>query len=248
MFRKFLKPLSPSALPSCRPDVISAVLASLSARSFPLTPACPGRWIRRSLCSRRLCMAVCLSGQPIQASQPVQALNLQRLVPGRQPLPYQSSMSLPLACHCRWHVTADGMSLPMAWHVTADGMSLPMACHCRWHVTADGMSLPMACHYRWHGMSLPMACHCRWHVTTDGMSLPMAWHVTADGMACHCRWQAAAGVPKFYVTADDRRRSEMKICGSERDRNQRPSRYCGGSGAGSDTPSVSQHPAPHAKP
>ena len=40
----------------------------------------------------------------------------------------------------------------------------------------------------------------------------------------------------------------MKICGSERDRNQWPSRYCGGSGAGSDTPSGSQHPAPHAKP
>ena len=39
MFRKFLKPLSTSVLPSCRPDVISAVLASLSARSFPLTPA-----------------------------------------------------------------------------------------------------------------------------------------------------------------------------------------------------------------
>ena len=29
---------STSALQSCRPDVISAVLASLSARSFPLTP------------------------------------------------------------------------------------------------------------------------------------------------------------------------------------------------------------------
>ena len=41
-----------------------------------------------------------------------------------------------------------------------------------------------------------------------------------------------------------KRRSEMKICGSERDRNQWPSRYCGGSGAGSG----SQHPAPHAKP
>ena len=40
----------------------------------------------------------------------------------------------------------------------------------------------------------------------------------------------------------------MKICGSERDRNQRPSRYCEGSGAGPDTPSGSQHPAPHAKP
>ena len=45
-----------------------------------------------------------------------------------------------------------------------------------------------------------------------------------------------------------KRRSEMKICGSERDRNQWPSRYCGGSGAGLDTPSGSQHPAPHAKP
>ena len=43
MFSKFLKPLSTSALPSCRPDVISAVLASLSACSFPLTPACPGQ-------------------------------------------------------------------------------------------------------------------------------------------------------------------------------------------------------------
>ena len=38
MFRKFLKPLSTYALPSSRPDVISAVLASLSAHSFPLTP------------------------------------------------------------------------------------------------------------------------------------------------------------------------------------------------------------------
>ena len=33
-----------------------------------------------------------------------------------------------------------------------------------------------------------------------------------------------------------------------RDRNQWSSRYCRGSGAGSDTPSGSQHPAPHAKP
>ena len=41
---------------------------------------------------------------------------------------------------------------------------------------------------------------------------------------------------------------EMKICGIERDRNQWPSRYCGRSVAGSDTPSGSQHPAPHAKP
>ena len=40
----------------------------------------------------------------------------------------------------------------------------------------------------------------------------------------------------------------MKICGSELDRNQWPSRYCGGSGAGSDTPSGSKYPAPHAKP
>ena len=41
MFRKFLKPRSTSALPSCRSDGMSAVLASLSARSFPLTPTCP---------------------------------------------------------------------------------------------------------------------------------------------------------------------------------------------------------------
>ena len=33
MFRKFLKPLSTSALPSCRPDMISAVLARLSAET-----------------------------------------------------------------------------------------------------------------------------------------------------------------------------------------------------------------------
>ena len=48
--------------------------------------------------------------------------------------------------------------------------------------------------------------------------------------------------------SNGKRRSEMKNCGSERDRNQWPSRYYGGSGAGSDTPSGSQHPAPHAKP
>ena len=43
MFPKFLKPRSTSALPSCRPDVISAVLASISACPFPQTPACPGQ-------------------------------------------------------------------------------------------------------------------------------------------------------------------------------------------------------------
>ena len=48
--------------------------------------------------------------------------------------------------------------------------------------------------------------------------------------------------------SNGKRRSVMKICGSGRNRNQWPSRYCGGSGAGSDTPSGSQHPAPHAKP
>ena len=48
--------------------------------------------------------------------------------------------------------------------------------------------------------------------------------------------------------SNGKRRSEMKICGNERDRNQWPSRYCRGSGAGSDTPSGSQHPAPHTKP
>ena len=46
LMRKFLKPRSTSAMPSCRPDVIFAVLASLSARSFPLTPACPGQETR----------------------------------------------------------------------------------------------------------------------------------------------------------------------------------------------------------
>ena len=34
MFKKFLKPLSTSVLPSCRLDAISAVLASLSVRSL----------------------------------------------------------------------------------------------------------------------------------------------------------------------------------------------------------------------
>ena len=48
--------------------------------------------------------------------------------------------------------------------------------------------------------------------------------------------------------SNGKRRSEMKICGSERDRNQWPSRYCGGSGTGSDALSGSQHPAPYAKP
>ena len=33
----------------------------------------------------------------------------------------------------------------------------------------------------------------------------------------------------------------MKICGSELDRNQLPSGYCGGNGPGLDTPSGSQH-------
>nr|KAG5689503.1 hypothetical protein BaRGS_000609 [Batillaria attramentaria] len=47
---------------------------------------------------------------------------------------------------------------------------------------------------------------------------------------------------------DGQRRSGTKSCGSERGRNQWPSRSCGGSGAGLDTPSGSQHPAPHAKP
>ena len=61
MFRKSSSLWTP--LP-CRPDVIiSPVLASLSARSFPVTLACPGQTIHRSLCSRRRRMAVCQSGQ-----------------------------------------------------------------------------------------------------------------------------------------------------------------------------------------
>ena len=54
--------------------------------------------------------------------------------------------------------------------------------------------------------------------------------------------------PCSSTKSNDKRRSEMKVCRSERDRNQWSSRYCGGSGAGSDTPSGSQHPAPHANP
>ena len=63
LFRKLLTPLSTSALLSCRPDVIPAALASFSAGSFPLTPACPGQKIHRSLWSLRLCIAVCQLGQ-----------------------------------------------------------------------------------------------------------------------------------------------------------------------------------------
>ena len=48
--------------------------------------------------------------------------------------------------------------------------------------------------------------------------------------------------------SNSKRRSEMNTRESERDRNQWPSRYCGGSGTGLDTPSGSQHLAPHAKP
>ena len=38
MLRKLLKTLSTSAMLNYRPEVISAVLVSLSARPFPLTP------------------------------------------------------------------------------------------------------------------------------------------------------------------------------------------------------------------
>ena len=51
--RKFLKPLNASALPSCKSDVMSAVLASLSDSSFPRTPAVDPRSIQDStFCSR----------------------------------------------------------------------------------------------------------------------------------------------------------------------------------------------------
>ena len=48
------------------------------------------------------------------------------------------------------------------------------------------------------------------------------------------------------LTTRPTRRS--KIGGRGPDRNQWPSRYCGESGAGSDTPSGSQHPAPSPNP
>ena len=44
------------------------------------------------------------------------------------------------------------------------------------------------------------------------------------------------------------RKSRMKICWSERDRNQWLSRFCGGIGAEWDTPSGNQHLVLHAKP
>ena len=68
MFRKFLEPLSTSALPSYRPGVVFAVLASLSGCTFHLTPAWLGQSIRRNLCNRRPCKAVCQSRQPIPDS------------------------------------------------------------------------------------------------------------------------------------------------------------------------------------
>ena len=43
MFRKFLKPLSTSAVQSCKLDVVSTVLASLSAGSCSLTLTWPGQ-------------------------------------------------------------------------------------------------------------------------------------------------------------------------------------------------------------
>ena len=43
MFRKFLTPLTTSALPSCRPVVLSAVLANPAACSFRQTMAWPGQ-------------------------------------------------------------------------------------------------------------------------------------------------------------------------------------------------------------
>ena len=49
----FLKPLSTSAPPSCRPDVLSAVLASLSAQN--------SRWTEVFVAED--CLAVCQSGQ-----------------------------------------------------------------------------------------------------------------------------------------------------------------------------------------
>ena len=72
-------------------------------------------------------------------------------------------------------------------------------------------------------------------------------------LGCETWWttqtmQHSTSVWGASTNSNGKRRSEMKICGSERDRNQWPSRYCGGCGAGSDTPSGSQHPAPHAKP
>ena len=43
MFRMLLEPVGTSALPSCRPDMTSAVLASLCACSYPPTLAQPGQ-------------------------------------------------------------------------------------------------------------------------------------------------------------------------------------------------------------
>ena len=59
-FRKFLKPLNTSALPSCRPDVIFAVFASLAARSFPLSHAQSRR--STEFFAVEDCLVMCQSG------------------------------------------------------------------------------------------------------------------------------------------------------------------------------------------
>ena len=66
MFRNFFKPRSTSALPSYTPDVISAVLASLSDRSFPLTPERPGQYIYRKSLQPKTAWLCASGGSPFQ--------------------------------------------------------------------------------------------------------------------------------------------------------------------------------------
>ena len=46
--RECLKFLNTSDLPKCKPLVVAALPASLSARSFPFTPVCPGQFAQRT--------------------------------------------------------------------------------------------------------------------------------------------------------------------------------------------------------
>ena len=60
-----LKPLNTSDLPRRKPLVMAALFASLSARSFPSTPACQGQHTHRSLQRWVLNIVPCQFGLPI---------------------------------------------------------------------------------------------------------------------------------------------------------------------------------------
>ena len=65
-----------------------------------------------------------------------------------------------------------------------------------------------------------------------------------------CRKSRHSSTPVYgaSITSDGQRLCQILSCGSERDRNQWPSKFWRGSGDGLVTPLGSQNPAPHAKP